>query len=156
MNWDAIGVVGEIIGATAVVVSLAYLAIQIRTQNRQARTAAMHEISVGFRDAIATFANVENAEVITKANRDFDALSETEIFVLIAGLQRILRVWEEAYFQHRQGQLESHIWDPMAHQYSSYLSMPALNRVWDLRKEFFSSEFREFAENLELSEYRIN
>ena len=54
MNWEAIGAIGEIIGATAVVVSLVYLAGQIRTQNRQNRTAAMHEISMGFRDAIAT------------------------------------------------------------------------------------------------------
>lgn len=33
MNWDAIGTIGEIIGATAVVVSLVYLATQIRVQN---------------------------------------------------------------------------------------------------------------------------
>ena len=30
MNWDAIGAVGEIVGASAVVLSLAYLAVQIR------------------------------------------------------------------------------------------------------------------------------
>lgn len=30
MNWDAIGAVGEITGASAVVVSLVYLALQIR------------------------------------------------------------------------------------------------------------------------------
>ena len=155
MNWDAIGAMGEIVGAGAVVISLVYLAAQIRTQNRQARTAAMHEISVGFRDAIATFANAENAEIITKANKDFESLSDSEIFLLIAGLQRILRVWEEAYFQHREGQLDPHIWDPMVRQYASYLSMPAVNRIWQLRKEFFSSEFREFAENLEHAGYRI-
>ncbi|NQV69442.1 MAG: hypothetical protein HQ498_05390 [Pseudohongiella sp.] len=34
MNWDAIGAVGEIAGAIAVVVSLIYLASQIRQSNR--------------------------------------------------------------------------------------------------------------------------
>ena len=48
LNWDAIGAVGEIVGALAVVVSLIYLATQIRTQNIEARLAAVHEISVGF------------------------------------------------------------------------------------------------------------
>lgn len=33
MNWDAIGAVGEIVGALAVVISLVYLASQIRIQN---------------------------------------------------------------------------------------------------------------------------
>ena len=37
MNWDAIGAVGEIIGAIAVVVSLMYLAIQIRTSSKLAK-----------------------------------------------------------------------------------------------------------------------
>lgn len=35
MNWEAIGAVGEIVGAMAVVASLAYLAIQIRHNTRQ-------------------------------------------------------------------------------------------------------------------------
>tara|TARA_B110000858_G_scaffold89247_1_gene103084 strand:- start:5179 stop:5370 length:192 start_codon:yes stop_codon:yes gene_type:complete len=35
MNWDAISAIGEIIGATAVVVSLVYLAVQIRQNTRQ-------------------------------------------------------------------------------------------------------------------------
>ena len=30
MNWEAIGALGEMIGAVAVVVSLVYLAVQIR------------------------------------------------------------------------------------------------------------------------------
>ena len=30
MNWEAIGAIGEIVGAVAVVLTLAYLAIQVR------------------------------------------------------------------------------------------------------------------------------
>ena len=37
MNWDAIGAVGEILGAMAVFLSLVYLASQIRAQNREYR-----------------------------------------------------------------------------------------------------------------------
>ena len=37
MNWDAIGAFGEILGATAVFVTLAYLAAQIRQANDLAR-----------------------------------------------------------------------------------------------------------------------
>jgi hypothetical protein len=33
MYWDAIGATGEIIGASGVVLSLVYLAVQLRTQN---------------------------------------------------------------------------------------------------------------------------
>ena len=37
MNWEAISTIAEIVGATAVVVSLVYLAIQIRQNNRQVK-----------------------------------------------------------------------------------------------------------------------
>ena len=155
MNWDAIGAVGEILGASAVVISLVYLAAQIRAQNREARAAAMHEISEGFRDSIATFVNRENAEIITRANRDFDALPDEDVFVLLAGLQRFLRLWEEAFHQYNDGRLDSKIWNVMVKQYASFISMPAMNRIWQLRKDYYDPEFREFVENLAKTEYKI-
>jgi len=45
MNWDAIGAVSEIVGAAAVVISLMYLAVQIRNQNAESKAGAMRDIS---------------------------------------------------------------------------------------------------------------
>ena len=44
MTWDAIGAVGEIIGAVAVVISLVYLASQLRHSNELARENAYREL----------------------------------------------------------------------------------------------------------------
>ena len=44
MNWDAIGAIGEIIGAAAVVMSLLYLALQMRRSNRLVERAAVKEL----------------------------------------------------------------------------------------------------------------
>ena len=41
MNWDAAGAIGEIIGAIAVFLTLAYLAIQIRQNTNAVRTTAL-------------------------------------------------------------------------------------------------------------------
>jgi hypothetical protein len=40
MNWDAIGAVGEIVGALTVLITLIYLATQIRQSNRIGITAS--------------------------------------------------------------------------------------------------------------------
>ena len=40
MNWDAIGAVGEISGAIAVVVTLIYLTVQIKQNSQQIRLAS--------------------------------------------------------------------------------------------------------------------
>ena len=36
MNWEAFGAIAEMVGAAAVVATLLYLSIQVRTANRQA------------------------------------------------------------------------------------------------------------------------
>ena len=41
MNWEAIGAVGEIVGATAVVLTLIYLAVQVRHGTRATQAASV-------------------------------------------------------------------------------------------------------------------
>ena len=111
-------------------ISLVYLATQIRTQNQEARMSAMHEILEGFRDTIGIAANLELADIVIRGNADFDALSDAEKFVLIAGCQPILRVWEEAFFQHQAGRLDEYIWSVMVKQYAALLGGQSVARVW--------------------------
>ena len=61
MNWDAIGAIGEIVGASAVVISLVYLASQIRIQNRESRAASVHLVIDGNRASIAALHEPEMA-----------------------------------------------------------------------------------------------
>jgi hypothetical protein len=47
MTWDAIGAVGEIVGAVAVVVSVIYLSVQVEKQTEEARLTATRELGSG-------------------------------------------------------------------------------------------------------------
>ncbi|MEQ8693880.1 MAG: hypothetical protein RIC85_00935 [Gammaproteobacteria bacterium] len=75
MNWDAIGAVGEIVGALAVVVSLIYLASQIRQstaeERRQALLATVSNFVQKYEDATAT---PERAKVFRTGLNDMHAL----------------------------------------------------------------------------------
>ena len=104
MNWDAIGAIGEILGATAVFASLIYLAIQIRTQNRESRLGAMHDVSIGMRDLMSRFGAADMAPIVLKANENFDQLTDEEAlrFITLAG--QYFLAFEEAFtkiFVHR-------------------------------------------------------
>ena len=154
MNWEAIGAIGEIIGALAVVASLVYLAVQIRSQNHESRMLAMHELYAAFRDSLKVFSDPVKAEIYIRGNDDFKSLSDSEKFVLIAGMQGVLRVWEEAYHQHREGRLPNKIWDVMVKQYTGVISAQSCANVWELRKEYYDPNFREFVDSLERVVYR--
>ena len=137
------------------VISLVYLAAQIRAQSREARLSAMHEISQSFRESLAAGSDMTMAEIVTRANENFDAVSDAERIVLISGNQRVIRVFEEAFHQRREGRLDEYIWDVMVKQYASFLSAPSMARVWELRKEFYDPEFRAFVDSLDRSEFRL-
>ena len=152
LNWETIGAIGEIVGAVAVVASLAYLANQIRTQNSESRSAAMHNISVGFRDSISTFADPQLAIILSKAISEDSELSEPELIQLYVGVTKIFRVWEEAYALYRRGRLEDDIWDSMMRQYSVIMGTPAFLRVWEERRHVFGVDFQKFADSVEPKE----
>ena len=46
MNWEIAGAIGEIVGGVAVIVSLIYLSLQIRSTNRQVRTESIYNMQV--------------------------------------------------------------------------------------------------------------
>jgi hypothetical protein len=48
MSWDAIGAVGELLGALGVIASLIYLAIQIRQNTESVRMASHHGVADQF------------------------------------------------------------------------------------------------------------
>ena len=156
MNWDAIGAIGELVGALAVFISLVYLALQIRNQNNEARAAAVHEFSLGFRESVAQFGVPETAEVFTRCNNGDESLTEVERLMLMSCMQRNLRVWEEAYGQYRRGRLEEEVWIAMDKQYRALMGSRSGQWAWGLRKEFFADSFREYVESSETIEYKLS
>ena len=86
MNWDAIAAVGEIIGAVAVVVSLVYLAAQIRQNTAQvesqaraqqvASTSSIHNTFTAFRSLIA--GSADNADLWARGQADLSSLTPAE------------------------------------------------------------------------------
>ena len=49
MNWEALGAIGEIVGAVAVVVTLGYLAVQIRKNTRLELTESRGDLTTWVR-----------------------------------------------------------------------------------------------------------
>jgi len=155
MNWDAIGAIGEIIGAFAVVLSLVYLSVQIRKQSEESKIAAMHDIAVGFRDSVVAFADAELADIFIKSNHDPESLSERERLQLITSVLRVLRLWEEAFLMHSKDRLEEDQWQSMVRQIRPILSTPAVQWVWKLRKNILNDRFRDFMEELATEKYSL-
>jgi hypothetical protein len=57
MDWDAIGAIGEVVGAAGVIFSLIYLGTQIRSSTRQANADAIYNFQKAQADVMDSFSS---------------------------------------------------------------------------------------------------
>ena len=81
MNWDAIGAVGELIGAIAVLITLVYLAIQIKAMRDMNRKIAIDGTYTKFNDMRQSlFQNPEVASLILNGLNNPNDLNSRDQF----------------------------------------------------------------------------
>jgi hypothetical protein len=80
MNWDAIGAVGEILGAMGVLASLVYLATQIRDNTRSLQAASLQSILSAPREwfFLPHAQNAEISDLFARGLNGLDHLNESE------------------------------------------------------------------------------
>ena len=105
MDWDAIGSIGEVIGATAVLATLVYLSIQTRQANVLARASAMLQIHNQIASHRASVAHDPDlARILLKVEEDVgEELSELDLFRLKVRLQSTMGSFETVYLQYEAG-----------------------------------------------------
>ncbi len=111
MNWDAIGAGGEILGALAVLITVAYLARQISRSNELAQFNASKEIANQFNDLnklLATDSEIRG--VMMKAGSLTDDEQEQLYNVAIM----FCNVWVSVQAAYDNGQIDSTLYNACA------------------------------------------
>lgn len=148
MNWDAVGAVAEVIGAVAVVVTLIYLAIQIRQNTNAVRLQTGHNISEEYRDIFAIISQNEGlADLIHRAALDHESISGADKARYYALNSNFVRAVENAFVQWNENALDHRHWSGMKRMLSDYTRLPAFQEYWANRKHWFSDEFQAFMDD---------
>jgi len=143
MDWDAIGAMGEVFGALAVVVSVIYLATQVRKQTEEARLTASRELADQLGNAIQTVTEDQAfAEIWLKGVRDYESLPEADRIRLAFLFQRFCRILEQHHRHTSRENLDVAYNQSVDNQYAEFLSLPGVQRWWELSKSHFEPEFR--------------
>ena len=111
MNLNDLANLGQIIGALAVVVSLIYVALQIRQNTNAVRSAAaqvVHEHFASWYHLLA--ADAELSQVAVNGLQDYASLSERDKARFIATFMAFLSYTQNAFLKWREGLLASPLW----------------------------------------------
>jgi hypothetical protein len=142
MNWDAIGAIGEVTGASVVIVTLIYLAQQVRNNLIESRLAAVHEISATYTAwAQSIAASRELATIWNAGLIDFDGLDEVSKLRFLLNCSAGMRIFEDAYIQFSSGRMNETDW----HIYENIIQKTAgtsgMAAYMERRKELHSPDY---------------
>ena len=80
MSWAELASLAEIVGAIAVVITLIYIAKEIRQNSRALAISALRDTTAQWNDWSNMLASCGDlADIVVKASRDYDSLSDAEI-----------------------------------------------------------------------------
>jgi len=127
VNWDAIGAIGEIIGAIAVVVTLIYFSLQIRQYNRGLRSSTFHTTMHEFNQINIQQLDPSLTGLLEQGLADPDSLTETEKHQFGWIMRVYVNIWENMYQQYLEGACPESYWLPYAKQAKVVLDAPGGN-----------------------------
>ncbi len=106
-----LGAIGELVGGAAVLVTLVYLALQVRQGNEIARGNASHQwTDFNFTMAAGVVNDRELAEVRVLGGAEFQSLDAVDQQRMIFFEWRALELWHHTYNQRRRGILSDENW----------------------------------------------
>ena len=138
MNWDAIGAIAELAGAIGVVLSLVYLAIQIRQNTGQMERTARAARGAAYQDALANSQsyltpvgeNGELAEIFRMGLQDCDKLSEAERFRFMWIIGGYVTNMDNVFYQHQDGVISEERWQVTLNSLRWFIRNPGFKQWW--------------------------
>ena len=149
MNWEAVGAVGELIGAVTVVITLLYLAIQIRQNSQAVKNSAAQALLSELNDSLRVASSEPTtARAVILGQTLFEELSEEGRAQFITWIFAWMRTIEQAYFQYVQGSIEEEIWEGQMAHLRQLIHAPAVKEWWSRRRFFFSQRFQNYVDEI--------
>jgi len=148
MNLNDLANLGQIVGALAVVVSLIYVALQIRQNTNAVRSAAAQVVHEHFASWYHLLANdAELSQIAVNGLRDYASLSEQEKVRFIAAFMAFLSYGQNAFLKWRQRLLEPALWTGWEQVLMNLIGAPGGKGLWKERAYLFGEEFRRHVED---------
>ena len=140
--------VAEILGVLSIVISLIYVAIQIRQNTMAIRSDTAQSIHNNWGEAYGRLSsNMELTGVLMKGNAGIDRLTDEEKVDFIAYWMETFLTFQNAYYQFKSGTFEGRLWHTMERTLlSAMLSSPGCGGFWEARKPLFDDEFRHYVD----------
>src|SRR5881296_2285886 len=150
VNWEAISAIGQIVGAIGVVVSLIYVATEVRNSARATQLASRRSISEIFTLLSRQLAeHPDLRELYYRGLHDFESLEGTDLVGFAQVMLQLFRAYEEAYYGHLEGDVDPRLWRGWEAAMRDINGYPGVQAYWRSRSHWYSEEFAKYINQLQ-------
>jgi len=144
MNWDALGAIGEVVGAFAVVATLVYLAFQIKQSTAATTSASMHSLLGDWREFCRGWAaNTAFVTLHRKGSQNFDSLNPDEKYQFFLFMVDFVFQAQVANEMWEQGTISRYDRDVWVNFVISSLNTPGGREMWAQTRHIYTPNIAE-------------
>jgi hypothetical protein len=148
MNLNDLANLGQIVGAVGVMVTLVYVALQIRQNTNAVRAATAQTVHEHFASWYHLLASDDSlSQVVIDGLKDYGSLSEKDKARFVAMVMAFLSYSQNAFLKWRQGMLEPSLWLGWEQVIMNLTGSPGGRAFWKERAYLFGEEFRRHVED---------
>ncbi|MBX3705415.1 MAG: hypothetical protein KF911_02190 [Pseudomonadales bacterium] len=149
MNLEALGNLGEFVGGLVVVVSLVYLARQIR-QNTRAQRMQAYAVALGRISEFQSSMSHDPAfsEILLEGVLHPDRMSQAQRVQFTWVFYEMFGAFEFIYLQSESGDMPDEVWARWSSTLRWWISFPGVRAWWDARPAPFTDAFSRQVEML--------
>ena len=149
MNWSALEAISQLVAAVAVVVSLIYVAAQVKASTRQARHDAGRDLAERVADVSSTVAaDPELGKLLVQGGADPEVLSPGDQARFRALMNALFRGLEQQYLLHREGSLDGESWAAVERMIQDWVALPGVQTYFRDRGRWYTTGFLEYVSQM--------
>ena len=146
---ESLANLGEIIGAIAVVVSLVYLAVQVRQNTQAQRTENFSRALDRVAAMQATLSqDSETAVIVSKGVADPADLTPKQRLQFTWAMYELFGAFEFMYLASRDAAIPDEVWQRWSSAVAWWLNFPGVRTWWEARPIPFTRSFTSYVEAL--------
>ncbi|MEH6587077.1 MAG: hypothetical protein V7720_10970 [Halioglobus sp.] len=147
INWDAIGAIGDFLGSIGVLISLIYLAGQMRqgaAETRDASVQSVMQLAIQFR---AESYRGELVDIRLKAAKA-EPLSLEETLKFEGYLSALFELNELAFVQYQKNKLDPEYFEAWERRTAAAMRVPAIKQFWHKTRTGYRASFVTYIDSL--------
>jgi len=149
VQLEAVNAIAQLIAAIGVIVSLFYLAAQIRQNTRSMRAVVVvvDSLAHSLVDLLGPHAqNPESLRAFSVVTENWNGASDEDRARTLPLIFALFKLFENAWFQQRQGTLDRQQWAGWDAYIRIYYHRPRVKTWWTMRRAAFAEGFRNYLE----------